>query len=218
MNIATATRRPGRPKSEQKAEAIREAAACLFLTEGLAQTSMDAIAQAAGVSKQTVYSHFKSKDDLFRACVASKVELYGLGASHYDPGVPVDEALARIGRQFLTLLGDDEVVQMFRLMIAQATAFPRIVESFHECGPKVTVDNVTQIFSDYMPDAAEQTANRAACDFLAMIKSEFFVERLLGTRRNMSAKELGTHVDHCVAQIQKLYPLTRHSGNHDSAR
>ena len=83
MNIASdpAARRPGRPKSEEKAAAIREAASLLFMTEGMERTSMDAISQAAGVSKQTVYSHFKSKDDLFRACVASKVQMYGLDES-----------------------------------------------------------------------------------------------------------------------------------------
>jgi len=61
---SAAARRPGRPKSEMKAKAIRDAASELFMTDGIERTSMDAIAQAAGVSKQTVYSHFKNKDDL----------------------------------------------------------------------------------------------------------------------------------------------------------
>ena len=50
----------------------------LFLTEGFERTSMDSIAQAAGVSKQTVYSHFANKDDLFRSCIAAKVAEYDL--------------------------------------------------------------------------------------------------------------------------------------------
>ena len=207
MIIEVENRRPGRPKSEAKAEAIREAAACLFLTEGLANTSMDAIAQAAGVSKQTVYSHFNSKDDLFRSCVAGKLELYGLDESHYAPELPVEEALTRIGRQFLTLLNDDEVVQMFRLMIAQATAFPNIVASFHDYGPRMTTRNVAQIIADYMVDADSETAHAAATDYLSLVKGEFFVERLLGIRSTMLDHEIATHVARCVRSLLKLYPL-----------
>ena len=84
------TKRRGRPKSEEKAEAIQMAAIGLFMADGMDRTSMDAIAAAAGVSKQTVYSHFKSKDDLFRTCVASKVETYGL-----DPtSIPADDGVS----------------------------------------------------------------------------------------------------------------------------
>ncbi|MBT8126560.1 MAG: TetR family transcriptional regulator [Gammaproteobacteria bacterium] len=31
----------------------------------------------AGVSKQTVYSHFKNNEDLFRTCIKNKVEPFG---------------------------------------------------------------------------------------------------------------------------------------------
>ena len=48
----------GRPKDDQKAYAILEAAGTLFLKNGMMGTTMDEIAQAAGVSKLTVYNHF----------------------------------------------------------------------------------------------------------------------------------------------------------------
>ena len=210
MNIAaeSVVRRPGRPKSEEKAAAIREAAACLFMTEGMERTSMDAIAQAAGVSKQTVYSHFKSKDDLFRACVASKVQMYGLDEAQIDAEEPVDVALRRVGRQFLTLLNDPEVIQMFRLMIAEATSFPRIVESFYDTGPKATISYVTRIFSRYLPPGSGvEAARRAACDFVALVKGEYFMERLLGTRTDLDRAEADAHVERCVAQVRKLYSI-----------
>jgi TetR/AcrR family transcriptional repressor of mexJK operon len=57
---ADATLTRGRAKREQ----IRVAAQRLFLANGVAATSMDAIAAEAGVSKQTVYAHFHSKEAL----------------------------------------------------------------------------------------------------------------------------------------------------------
>lgn len=203
-----AARRPGRPKSEEKAAAIREAASLLFMTEGMERTSMDAISQAAGVSKQTVYSHFKSKDDLFRACVASKVQMYGLDESRIDVDAPVDAALHRVGIQLLTLLSDPEVIRMFRLMIAEATGFPKLVQSFHETGPRATANYVARIFANYLQvEAGDPQAHEAARDFLALVKNEFFMEQLLGIRAAIDDEEMANHVGHCVTQIRKLYPL-----------
>lgn len=210
MNIASqpGARRPGRPKSEEKTAAIREAASQLFMTEGLGRTSMDAISQAAGVSKQTVYSHFQSKDDLFRACVASKVQLYGIDESQIDTSLPVETALRQVGKQFLTLLSDPEVIQMFRLMIAEALGFPTLVQSFRETGPLATVAYVTQVFANYLDTpVVDQRAQRAASEFISMLKGEFFIEQLLGARTGIAEQEMAEHVNHCVGQIRKLYAL-----------
>jgi len=54
-----------KPRDGAKHEAIQKSAARLFLKQGFANTSMEMIAADARVTKQTVYSHFKSKDALF---------------------------------------------------------------------------------------------------------------------------------------------------------
>ena len=64
----------GRPKDMAKRQAILEAAKILFLSNGYANTSMDAVALEAGVSKLTVYSHFTDKETLFTAAVVAKCE------------------------------------------------------------------------------------------------------------------------------------------------
>ena len=60
----------GRPKDPAKREAILDAAKALFIAQGFAGTSMDAVATEAGVSKLTVYSHFSDKATLFAAEMA----------------------------------------------------------------------------------------------------------------------------------------------------
>ncbi len=65
---------PGRPKDLEKRAAILEAAKQLFVKQGFEGTSMDAIANKAGVSKLTVYSHYRDKETLFAAAVSSKCE------------------------------------------------------------------------------------------------------------------------------------------------
>ena len=48
-------------------EAIQTAARRLFGTQGFAATTMDEIAEAAGIAKGAVYHHFKTKEAVFEA-------------------------------------------------------------------------------------------------------------------------------------------------------
>lgn len=51
--------------TDRKRDAIVRAAVEEFRASGYEATSMDRIAEAAGVSKRTVYNHFPSKEALF---------------------------------------------------------------------------------------------------------------------------------------------------------
>ncbi|MBT8154077.1 TetR/AcrR family transcriptional regulator [Epibacterium ulvae] len=51
---------------------ILDAANRLFYGEGIRAVSVDAIATRAGLTKKTLYYHFKSKDDLIEAYLASR--------------------------------------------------------------------------------------------------------------------------------------------------
>jgi AcrR family transcriptional regulator len=51
-------------RNRETKELIADRAVDLFVDNGFAATSMDDVAQAAGVSRRTVYRHFASKEDL----------------------------------------------------------------------------------------------------------------------------------------------------------
>ena len=50
-------------------DAIIDSATTVFLRYGFKKTSMDDLARAAGLSRQGLYLHFKTKDELFKAAV-----------------------------------------------------------------------------------------------------------------------------------------------------
>jgi AcrR family transcriptional regulator len=58
--------------ADQTRERIVTAAARLFYTEGIRAASVDAIAEQAGVTKKTLYYHFRSKDELIAAYLESR--------------------------------------------------------------------------------------------------------------------------------------------------
>lgn len=51
---------------------IVAAASKLFYAEGIGRVSVDAVAEKAGVTKRTLYYHFRSKDDLIAAYLESR--------------------------------------------------------------------------------------------------------------------------------------------------
>ena len=63
-DVATVTRRRGRPRSERSRRAILAAAEELFLERGLDGVAMDEVAERAGVSKATIYRWWSSKEVL----------------------------------------------------------------------------------------------------------------------------------------------------------
>jgi TetR/AcrR family transcriptional regulator, regulator of autoinduction and epiphytic fitness len=80
----------------ETSEAILHAAITVFGRYGFKKTSMETIAGEAGLSKQALYLHFESKQDIF----LQATRLY------LDEGlVLVDEALRREGGLFLRIHG-----------------------------------------------------------------------------------------------------------------
>lgn len=61
-------------QGQQTKKAILVAASRCFAENGYAACSMDAIAQAAGLSKGGLYAHFKSKEELFTAVIRQEHE------------------------------------------------------------------------------------------------------------------------------------------------
>src|SRR5580765_574142 len=53
-----------RPRSIEAHDKVLNAALALFAERGIEATSMDAIAQASGVSKATIYNHWNDKEAL----------------------------------------------------------------------------------------------------------------------------------------------------------
>lgn len=64
-------------RREQTREALLEAAAQLFAVNGVHATTLDAVAEAAGLTKGAVYSNFDGKDDLVRALIGRQLERDG---------------------------------------------------------------------------------------------------------------------------------------------
>ncbi|WJG09989.1 TetR/AcrR family transcriptional regulator [Aliiglaciecola sp. LCG003] len=181
----------GRPKSEEKRESILLAASELFLSQGFSSTSMDLVANRAGVSKQTVYSHFSNKDALFVAVIGFKCRQYQLdeeymAAADDDPR----QFMIRFGNQTMSLLQDEQAIAMHRVVIGELTNNPHVAELFYAAGPQ----HGLQLLSQFMQSNAslrlsEQQAHYWSTAFFNLLKGDFHFRSLLGLPYSMSNEQ-----------------------------
>ncbi len=69
MNSPPQKRDKERLSAEERRESILEAASTVFAEHGYHQSTIEEIAQTAGVSKALIYEHFQSKNDLHRTLI-----------------------------------------------------------------------------------------------------------------------------------------------------
>ncbi|MFK3682596.1 MULTISPECIES: TetR/AcrR family transcriptional regulator [Pseudomonas] len=199
---------PGRPKDLAKREAILEAAKALFLSLGYANTSMDAVAAAAGVSKLTVYSHFTDKQTLFGSAVMAtcQTQLPELIFELPD-GVPLDQVLLNIARGFQALISSDESVKLSRLIIALGSQDPGFGQFFYEAGPKQVLGEMEALLRSVAERGLLQIDNplRAAEHFFCLIKGAPDYRLLLGCAPALSVDEAEVHVREVVGLFMRAY-------------
>lgn len=120
-----AVSRPPKRLTDRKRDDIVRAAVEEFRTAGYEATSMDRIAQAAGVSKRTVYNHFPSKEELFALMLE---QLWASSAASVDvayrPDLPLAQQLRQLLMQKLELLGDASFIDLARVAMAEIIHAP----------------------------------------------------------------------------------------------
>ncbi|MBW6400668.1 TetR/AcrR family transcriptional regulator [Roseomonas sp. HJA6] len=113
---------------------LREAAETVFLRDGYATARMDDVAQLAGMSKRTLYQHFASKAELFRAVMEDCLCPFALDSSLDD-----EPDLALALRSMLVALTrhlfNPRQVAIFRLIIGEVKRSPELADAFNQAGP-----------------------------------------------------------------------------------
>ncbi|MBD0273866.1 MAG: TetR/AcrR family transcriptional regulator [Acetobacteraceae bacterium] len=124
------------PRRSSKPRAILDAAGELFLAQGFAAVSMDAVARQAGVSKATLYAYFPGKDALFAAIVAERCDRMAAEASALaGHGDGPEATLRRLCKTVLGFLVAPSTLAIHRIVQAESVRAPGLAEAFYAAGP-----------------------------------------------------------------------------------
>lgn len=144
---------------------------------------MDAVAKWAGVSKQTVYSHFHTKDALFRAAVEELVT--PLHASLDTHQSNIENSLHAMAVMYSQHTCNPSTTALGRMLIAEAPRFPRAARQLYQSGPGTVLERLAERIHQSMQhgelrcDDPEQAAEL----FLSMLNGMNPQRSLLGLRR-----------------------------------
>lgn len=200
--------RSRRSKDEVKHEAILKAATRLFLKNGYSATSMDAIAEGARVTKQTVYAHYKSKDALFEhilghLCAKHTASEHLLALSNRN----MEEGLFTIGLAFLNMVTQSEVLAMTRLVISESGQHPALARRYYEGGTQRVVTLLAELLEQYKKRGQLNIMDTrsAASYFIAMLKGQYYIRMILGIKPSPAARDKELHVRETVRVFMKVY-------------
>lgn len=139
------------PRARAKRDQIRVGAQRLFLERGFAGTSTDAIAAAAGVSKQTLYVYYPSKEELLADVLRHLI--------HADPPTPlpamdraglgspdeVRQALSVLAHGLIANLMQPDYLALMRVVIAETPRLPRLGSLFRSAVPEQVLAAIAAI-------------------------------------------------------------------------
>jgi len=188
---------------------VADVAKKIFLERGYGQTTMQAIAEAAGASKETLYRHFGNKEGLFTEIVRLRSEQLAesLDEQILHSSTP-REVLTGLGMKLLRKLAGDDVLCFYGWVVAETPRAPEVGRIFYESGPAM----VRQKLCDYLERMTEQKV--LCCDnpmlatklFLGAVIADVHMQALtIGIKDMLDETYIIEHVDAAVTLFLARY-------------
>lgn len=169
-----------------KRDAILKSAMLLFCENGFERTNLASIANHAGVSIATLYSHFKTKAELLEVVVS-----YGAEAAsrqlefEVDYDAPIEDILLHLAQVYGQGVRRKAVVELLRLAIGESPEFNQlgaeVMKSLRDPSVKRFKHHITQLVK--RGQLATSSAEHAAVNFIGLINQFALFPPLLALDR-----------------------------------
>jgi AcrR family transcriptional regulator len=181
-----------RVKTDERRRAILDAATDLFHEVGYERASMAAISARVGGSKQTLYSYFPSKDDLFAAAMVAAMEDRGWQVVDLlDPETTdLRATLERFGRAYLDLISEPELISNTRVAIGTAGS-SHLGAELYQLGPRRLWGEIAEALQKHINNGQldAPSAEIAALHLKGLLEAGFNEPALFGADPLVSKDE-----------------------------
>ncbi|MDV3480078.1 TetR/AcrR family transcriptional regulator [Sphingobium yanoikuyae] len=187
---------------------ILKTAGKLFLERGFAGTSMGEIASGGAGSKGTIYTYFRSKEELFLAFMTEEIK--ARASMTFDPlqsAEGVRKALTDLGHRYVRLLTDPTTSALFRVVVHEVPHFPEIGRLFNDAGPKAAKRRL----ADYLDGCIERGKLKiddvpmAVEQFLMLCQARIMQDFLFGLRGVPTEQDIDKSVKAAVSTFLAAY-------------
>lgn len=175
--------RRGRPpkhlENGDKRTEVLKVASQYFLEHGYEGASISAMARESGISKESIYRYFKSKDELFKEVIKEELSIYQRrlqSATDLDTHSDLESALLDTAENLLLTVMSDRTMALRRLVFKEASRVPEIATLYYRIGPTMAYDRLEMLFREY--DLTDPINEKAlARHFVGMLLHAFSIER-----------------------------------------
>lgn len=205
------------PRGERRRLEIAAVAEQVFFENGFTDATMQSIAVRAGASKETLYRHFGSKEELFAEIVDTRARSFldSLDENFSGPG-SVAQILSGVGKRAIEMLFDPLAIKLCRTVIAESPRNPALGRIFLEEGPY----RVRRGLTDFLTCATARgdldcpDPALAAVLFIGLVMASLHLDRLvLIPPPRMTDEEARIHVDESVAVFLARYAPRREASS-----
>ncbi len=201
-------KKTGRPRDHNKSAAMVAAAAEVFFERGFADTTIDAVAERAGVSKVTVYARFGDKAGLFEAMVRHVSDHMRDDAPSQDKSPSnLAEKLVSFGISVMRELLSPRLVAFERNLAGELARHPDLAQRFYDAGPgqcRMQLANIIKLAAEN-GELAVENSMQAAADLYGLWHGFHLIEARFGVTEPPSQREIDALVEDGVARFMKAY-------------
>lgn len=201
-------RSAGRPQDEEKTREILEAGRQQFITRGFDATTIESIAEEAGVSKVTVYKRFTSKTGLFAAIIRQIVDRMGEEVAGMPAGSgELRDRLVVCGFSLMKSVVCEEIVAVDRLVASESGRHPELAQALFESGARSALQQLAKVLEETpIPAELEVSDPRQMAEDLLSLWFGFEWEAIRFNVREIPDEAwLRGHVERCVDRIWRAY-------------
>ncbi|TWU40634.1 TetR/AcrR family transcriptional regulator [Novipirellula artificiosorum] len=195
--------------TDRKRRSIVEAAMHEFRTGGFDNTSMDQIAETAGVSKRTVYNHFSSKDELFDSIVERLIERVGvIPPFEYRADADLSGQLVKIATDLTSVVSDGDFQSLARVMMSRMLTEPEMGRLLTE-----QTNHLNHQLAEWLAAADHDKRLRvsspeiAAEQLVGLLLSYAFWPRLFGIKKKTHRWPVKRYIEDLVRMFLRAYAV-----------
>jgi len=201
-NVTKRPRSGGRPPREALEELDARLIACasrLFMKRGYAGVSIEAVAAAAGVGKNTIYRRHATKADLFQAVVDEQIRTLLKTPEEIEAG-DLETRLNRLAVLLVEAALNPETTAFQRLIIAEAERFPEIAAICLDRAFRPAVALARSVLARPVPeqDGGQGDLDFAAGQFVAAVVYGPHLDALMGRRMLRSPDDIARYAENTV--------------------
>jgi TetR/AcrR family transcriptional repressor of mexJK operon len=198
---------PLKPRSADKREEVLDIASESFLVKGFDGTSINVMAREAGISKESIYRYFGSKEDLFLAVVERELSVYRKGmleTTNYYQGESMREALFVVAEATLKVASDQRTLALRRLVFQMAANGSKVGMHYYTAGPDIAYKNLVQLFEYYKPKS-KFGVDKLSRNFQAMVLHRTMLQRECGVQEPLTDEEVKQRCAEAVDDFMKAF-------------